>query len=386
MNRTSSISLLITIVSLLPFSVKAMGEELAKPEGKPQVHVSLLSSQLTPIPADSVVMEDFFWTKLISAMKKSGATPRNLDLSLSAKDRKLFEHHLKLWTLRKDSLTITGGTSSEEGSCDAQAASAAKTATDAFRLFLLTGNGGFASTMERALYNGVCAGLFAKEQHTRQNSENLVNSIGGLIYATSGKNLYINQYIQGNAHVKTKQMDLKIRQDNNMPWFSTSIFTLYLEKPQKIKLFLHIPHWLQENTDDKYKRQSIRKKISLMLNDLPVKTTTQGDYWVIDRVWNDSDRVSIVANMPIARVFAPTENLVAIERGPFVYSFLNPCSNYSFDVGAPIKVDYDKEYYHAEILSGELTEKNSKAYNFKSVPYFLGWKDDKTPNVWIEKK
>ena len=386
MNRPSYISLLIIIAFSLPLSAQALTKTVAAAPEKKETSVSLLQSELQPIPSDSVVLEDFFWTKLLSVAQKSGANPRNIDFALKEKERKSFAKYLQQWEQRKDSLTIVGGTSSEDGSCDAVAAEAQQTATSAFRLFLLTGRGSFVGEMERALYNGVCAGLFAEQTHIRQTSENIVKSIGGLVYATSGNNLYVNQYIQGNAHIKTKQMDVKIRQDNNMPWFSTSVFTFSLEKPQKIKLFLHIPQWLHEKPHDNYTRRSIRKKVSLMLNGTPATAETQGDYWVVERVWRDSDYVSIVANTPIVRVFRDSEKKVAIERGPFVYSFLNPCCDYSFDVESPIKVDYDKDTYHAEILSGELTEKSGQAYKFHSVPYFLGWKDEKKPNVWIDKK
>ncbi|MEG1581228.1 MAG: glycoside hydrolase family 127 protein [Bacteroidaceae bacterium] len=347
---------------------------------------TLRKQPLTLVSADSIHLNDFFWMLLNDKVKKDHPLPSPLPYKTPKSTVKTFETDLKRWNKRADSLSLVGGIGSLAKNSPMQTRSALYTFKEALRLHLLTGNGKFINVMERALYNGVCTGFFAKETELRTEVEQISNGIAGYMYATQGENLYANLYIQSEAHIQTKQIDVRINQENNMPWFSSTFLKLTLSKPQHIKLHLHIPEWITDSTLANHSCTGKQAKKSLLLNGKPITAIEENGYWVIDRIWNDSDNVSLRATMPIQRVRTNQHRGVALQRGPFVYGLQTVGEERKFDHATPLDVNYDKDVEHAEIISGNLLNAEGTPSRFYAVPYFLAWKKGESPSVWLKEE
>ena len=107
------------------------------------------------------------------------------------------------------------------------------------RMFLATGDSRYEDVLERALYNGVISGvslsgdrffydnpLESMGQHERQawfgcaccpgNVTRFMASVPNYMYATQGKDVFVNLYIQSTAHLSTSQNKIEICQTNGL--------------------------------------------------------------------------------------------------------------------------------------------------------------------------
>ena len=119
------------------------------------------------------------------------------------------------------------------------------------RMFLATGDSRYEDVLERALYNGVISGvslsgdrffydnpLESMGQHERQawfgcaccpgNVTRFMASVPNYMYATQGKDVFVNLYIQSTSHLSTSQNKIEIRQTTDYPWDGKIRMTVHL--------------------------------------------------------------------------------------------------------------------------------------------------------------
>jgi DUF1680 family protein len=267
-----------------------------------------------------------------------------------------FKHTLDtLWsdlTLRK--MYITGGVGSraagesfgddyELPSEEAYAETCAAVANVMwnFRLLALTGDARYADVLERALYNGVDAGMslsgnlycyrnplsLTSADKLRNpwydttccppNLERLFESLPGYLYATSRDGVYVNLY-----HASTLDWHLEdgtalhLSQATNYPWNGDIKVTLAPAKPADFKVYLRWPEWAA-SADLAVNGQSV---------DIRGK---RGEFMAVSREWKNGDVISLSFPMPgVPMVANPrvTDDYgrVALQRGPLVYALEQP--------------------------------------------------------------
>lgn len=202
------------------------------------------------------------------------------------------------------------------------------------RLALLYGDAKYADVLERALYNGVLAGvsqdgtkffyvnpLESRGTHHRSpwfgcaccppNVARTLASLGGYAYATSDSALWVNLYIQGSVRARVAGAPAGLDVTTDYPWDGKVAMRTKLEKPTKFKLHLRVPGWC-----DIASVKLDGRRVSL--------PDGANGYLVLERTWRNGDTVELDLPMPVRRVAAnpsvvADRGLLAIQRGPLVY-------------------------------------------------------------------
>lgn len=173
-------------------------------------------------------------------------------------------------------------------------------------------------------------------QHERQawfgcaccpgNVTRFMASVPNYMYATQGKDVFVNLYIQSTAHLSTSQNKIEIRQTTDYPWDGKIRMTVHPEKKQTFALRCRIPGWAQDRPipTDLYHYTGKGKGYTIQVNGKDAEFRVENGYAVILRKWKKGDTVQLDFPMDIRRVEARGEveddrGKAAIERGPIVY-------------------------------------------------------------------
>jgi hypothetical protein len=202
------------------------------------------------------------------------------------------------------------------------------------RLVLLYGDAKYADIVERALYNGVLAGvsqdgtrffyvnpLESEGNHHRSpwfgcaccppNVARTLASLGGYAYATSENTLWVNLYMQGSVKAKVAGTPLTLKVTTDYPWDGKVRLKLELTQPSRFELRLRSPAWC------------LHPRVSVEGSKGAPPTLDRG-YLVLSREWRNGDTVELDLPMPVERVAAhpdvkADQGLLALQRGPLVY-------------------------------------------------------------------
>ncbi len=214
-----------------------------------------------------------------------------------------------------------------------------------YRMFLATGDAKYVDVYERALYNGVLSGvslsgdrffydnpLESMGQHGRQpwfgcaccpgNVTRFVASVPHYMYATRGKDIYVNLYIQSTATVN----GVELQQQTSYPWSGDVGITVNPRKRTAFSLKLRIPSWAQQRpvATTLYSYPDMPGAYTVKVNGQTVSAAPANGYVEINRVWKKGDRVELSLPMDVRRVQA-NDNVAddrgkqALERGPIVF-------------------------------------------------------------------
>ncbi len=283
------------------------------------------------------------------------------DVALETKDQSLIEACERLWNnTSKKQMYITGGVGSSghlesftfdydlpNDTAYTETCAAIALVFFAQRMFHMEAKAEYIDVLEKALYNGVLSGISEdgkkffyvnplevqpevckkRDDHkhvkpTRQkwfgcaccppNIARLLASIGEYIYSYSDDELYVNLYADSIANVKINDQEIRIEQKTDYPWDGNVNITLATENDAEFTLALRIPAWC--------------KKADLKINekDVSIAGTNDNGYVHIKRIWSNGDKVELILNMSIERVYSNPkvrENIakVTIQRGPIVY-------------------------------------------------------------------
>ena len=202
------------------------------------------------------------------------------------------------------------------------------------RLALLYGDAKYADVVERALYNGVLAGvsqdgtrffyvnpLESRGTHHRSpwfgcaccppNVARTLASLGGYAYALSDDALWVNLYIQGSVNVTVGGEKLMLTITTDYPWDGKVTLKPQLGKPAKFELRLRAPGWCDGS--------------ALTVNRRRVTNPTlERGYIVLAREWKGGDTVELNLPMPAQHIVANPRvtadaGQFALQRGPLVY-------------------------------------------------------------------
>lgn len=289
------------------------------------------------------------------------------------------------------------------------------------RMLQLECNAQYADIMERALYNGVLSSvsqegttffyvnpLANQGDLTRKewfscaccptNITRLLASFGQYIYSQNEQEIAVHLYVQGTVQLNMQGQTVILRQQTQYPWNGQVTFSVELEKPTAFALRLRIPGWSSEAT--------------LLLNGEPfdVQALSKDGYAKIERMWKNSDQVSLQLPMPPVRMYAFPEitsdiGLVALQRGPIVYcleSTDNEVSPHQLVLPrtASVQVHQNEDVFEgtatlvADALALDTSSWDSLLYRatppeiypttLKAIPYYL-WcnRGASTMRVWI---
>jgi len=229
------------------------------------------------------------------------------------------------------------------------------------RLFMLHGDAKYIDVLERSLYNNVIGGVsldgkrffypntLSSSGTGRRparsewfgcaccpgNIARFIASVPGYVYASKGKDVYVNLYAAGKGKLKTGDTTVAITQKTRYPWRGAVTITIDPAGECSFALKVRIPGWAQNTPvpSDLYRYMTkSTEKASLKLNGKAVGLAVNKGYVTFDRKWKKGDTIELNLPMPIRRVLAndkvePDRNRVAIERGPMVFCAEWPDNN-----------------------------------------------------------
>ncbi|MEM2981140.1 MAG: glycoside hydrolase family 127 protein [Thermoproteota archaeon] len=362
----------------------------------------------------------------------SGAT----DLYMETGEKNLWDALERLWNnMTRCKMYVTGGVGSRyEGEAfgfnyelpNVQAYAETCAAIASFmwnwRMLLASGEARFADLMELVLYNGILSGISVdgseyfyvnplanRGDHRRQkwfecaccppNIARLLASLPGYFYSVSGKEIWVNMYDRGVAHLKLNDEIITVTQNTDYPWNGDVEIVLNLKRDLDFILNLRIPGWSE--------------KTEISLNGSKVEEAVRpGSYFKLCKTWKDSDRVVISFQMMIRRISCNPfiyENLgrATLARGPLIYC-LEGVDNTGFDVwdalipnDAPLRAEWMQslldgvmvirgEGYAADSnwMQDSLYQVDSRTkarkVEFLAIPYYAWANRKPSPmNIWL---
>ncbi|MCK6483701.1 MAG: glycoside hydrolase family 127 protein [Phycisphaerae bacterium] len=203
------------------------------------------------------------------------------------------------------------------------------------RMQLLRRDAACADVLERALYNGVLAGLSregdaffyvnplaAGPEHRRRrwfecaccptNLARFVPSVGGLFYSCGDDEVYVDLYAAGAATLSLPNgAAVRVVQQTEYPWDGLVRVAIDCSTPTQLALHLRVPGWCDAN------------EATLDGRLIGAERLERG-YVVVRREWRSGDAVELNLPMPVRRVeadarVAACRGQVALQRGPIVY-------------------------------------------------------------------
>jgi len=226
----------------------------------------------------------------------------------------------------------------------------------ASRMLRLSCDSRYSDVMERALYNGVAAGMSAdgksffyanpletkeyyqpdgvseQEYYSRSswfecaccpaNISRLYTSLGSYIYTQEDDGIAVHLFIDSSVNFTFGGVKITFRQETKYPRDGKVVFTIHADQPIEFALRIRVPDWCSEY-ELSHKESGARQK----------------GYLVIQRTWKDGDNVSFIMKMDIQRIYANPlvqEDIgrVALQRGPVVYCIES--TDYSVPLGSVI--------------------------------------------------
>ncbi len=220
----------------------------------------------------------------------------------------------------------------------------------AHRMFLLHGESEYYDVLERSLYNGLISGvsldggaffypnpLESDGRHHREpwfgcaccpsNICRFIPSVPGYVYASEGRNLYVNLYMSNTMSHKIAGRSVELSQETNYPWSGDVCINVLRNDAGKFTLRLRIPGWARGEVvpSDLYSfadGKSSGWRVSV--NGEELSSELEDGYFCIERKWKKGDKVELHLDMEPRFVKAnpaveADRGRLAVERGPLVY-------------------------------------------------------------------
>jgi DUF1680 family protein len=278
------------------------------------------------------------------------------------------------------------------------------------RMFLLTGDARYVDVMERAMYNGILAGVsldgraffysnplesdgkfrFNQGQLGRApffgtaccpgNISRFLPSMPGYVYAVKGDALYVNLFVQGEATAEVGGRKVTIRQRTRYPWDGAVRITIEPEAKAPRTVFIRIPGWAREEVAPGGLFRfldEVKEKPSLKVNGKAVAVVLERGFARVSRDWKKGDTIDLVLPMPVRRVVADDAvkddaGKVAFERGPLVYCAEGADNGGCvLDLVLPDSRAFDAEF-RGDLLGGVVVIKGQRppAHELVMIPYY----------------
>jgi len=264
------------------------------------------------------------------------------------------------------------------------------------RMFLRTGEAKYYDTFERTLYNGLLSGvslsgdrffyqnpLVSTGRVEREpyfdvsccpaNLSRLIGELPGLIYATRGRDIYVNLFVGSTARID----DVTLTQQTDYPWNGHITLRVDTARPASFALAVRVPDWARGEASPgglyRFARSAdASHSITISVNGKPTPLTIDRGYARINRGWKKGDVVTLDLPMAIERVAADDRVLedrgkTAIQRGPIVYCLegvdnAGHVLDRSLPADAPLAHHFDRALLGGvEVVTGE---------GITAVPYY----------------
>ena len=323
---------------------------------------------LTPVPADSIVIDDFFWNGQFQFVKQAFPQLKATPWTITEKDIKKTQKQIAKWPQLCKEIHITGHIPSSKKHPLYSAVSIAQSNA---LMGLITGEGKYLDLTERAYYNSICNYQKSNQPKIAQLAAQAVMEWPRYAMTTSGNHIYINMYMRGEAHIKTDVLDLVLMNTTSTPWFYQSLFQFtFLNEQHHVVLHLRLPEWLDNHPLLDYKMEEIRQKVIVKLNGNRLKTKTQNGYLIVEAEVSDDDVLILEMQTPIRRVYDNSgSSTVALQKGPLLYSFLNFPAEGRIRTQDLIHSAFDK-HRHTNVLSGTSYDAQGKpTETYQAEPY-----------------
>jgi DUF1680 family protein len=288
------------------------------------------------------------------------------------------------------------------------------------RMFLLHGDAKYMDVLERSLYNGLISGLSLEGtlffypntlQHDGEtpfnqgvngrspwfncsccpsNLSRIVPSVAGYAYATRGKNIYVNLFMNSEVSLQINGSRLTLSQQSNYPWEGYVRLEIQNSKPANATICLRIPGWAQNRAvpSDLFRfTDSHDQDFSLQVNGKQIQTQTVNGYISLQDRWKEGDVIEL--NLPMkARIIRANDKvdlkagLAAVQFGPVVYC-AEEVDNEVDVLDAVINDDSEfKNQYKPDLLGGV---NMLVGEGLKLIPYYA-WanRDIGKMNVWFK--
>lgn len=292
------------------------------------------------------------------------------------------------------------------------------------RMALLKSDARYADVMELALYNAAISGIamagdaFFYQNPLQSNGGSrstwiglaccptnlarIIPQVGGFMYATTGRKIYVNLYAAGTGAIRMNDGEtVKLIQKTDYPWQGLVQLTVERERSSEFTLCLRIPGWAQGRPvhGDLYRFGDAKAApVTLKVNGIAVDANPQPDgYVLLKRSWLKGDVVELNLPMPVNRVHANQKvaadrGKVALMRGPVVYCIEaadHPNINV-LNLALPRDAGL-KAHYRPDLLGGVTVLKGKALVEGKSpaaltaVPYHAWANREKgAMTVWID--
>ncbi len=379
----------------LALSLGALGQELP----------------LMPLEADSLYLMDFFWDKLQArAEKLSDASDTRNAYPWDAKkmSQSKVERLAAQWEETVKDLDSTGERRDGTTTLSQSLALFGKS----WQLGLHTAQARYFDMAERILANSIIKRWETDpDSAARQEAARLLQTLDRMIYATSGKDVYVNLLTSCNAHLKTGDMDIYLQCVGQHPWYNKTGISFVSDldpfriedqntidefksviyhdevSTDSVELTFHIrvPSWAdgQGFGEGREVKSNKMPKIQVVVIGVQLSHPEIRDgYIVISGKWTLRDIIGINLPTRLLRV-SDTQHPgeVALQRGPFVYGVIAPPGQARLDPGAAIHQSYSKAD-DAVVLNGLMDDDGEDA-RFYAVPYYI---DNERTKVFVQSK
>ena len=318
-------------------------------------------SRLTPVDADSVVLEDFFWNLQLDTVRVLYPTmPPVQPAKVKATKKKIED-----WEARRARLLPTGVIAGEEDGLG----SAIEMVNLSYELGLATGETRYFAAMEHCLYNGV-AGRMAEPagEHTSEVAQ-LMNNVPSMAIATRGTDVYINMFLRSSSFIENGDVHLLFVAGVSDPWYNEYLLQMrILGGESHFKIHIRVPEWMGNSvleTAD-YVKKIGRWTMSVSGNQ--VKPQYEDGYIVVERDWTEQDYVVVRFPSPIMRVSLKGSNEVMLQRGSLLYTFLDLPDGATINPSDALHAEFDRDR-HTNVLTGPYYKGGVQAGEFHAEPY-----------------
>ncbi len=258
------------------------------------------------------------------------------------------------------------------------------------RLFLLGGDVKYMDVFERTLYNGFLSGVsfegntffypnplefdgtfkFNRGVCERSpwfdcsccpvNVVRVLPSLPGYIYATRGKEVFVNLFIGNSATFDLDGQKIAIEQKTNYPWDGKIQFKFTNKAHARAKLNIRVPGWARGEVmpGDLYQYLDTKNlDIQLSVNGVKKALNIKNGYIQLkEQDWKAGDIVEVVFEMAVRKVVAHEKvkantGKTAFEYGPLVYCAEETDNaggvlNMIIDQGENFKYEFDKTLFN----------------------------------------
>jgi DUF1680 family protein len=298
------------------------------------------------------------------------------------------------------------------------------------RMNSLTGKAEYIDVLERSLYNGALDGLSlsgdrffygnplaSQGNHSRRewfgtaccpsNIARLITSVGGYIYGQESNKIYINLFVGSESSFDLAKSTMKIKTSTSYPWQGNIICDISMSKKEQASIAFRIPGWLRNSPAPGNLYSFLNQSTAvptILVNGKQVVFKEENGYAIIEKEWEDGDKVAYTMPMEVRKISARKELVdnnyrMALQRGPIVYCVEGADNNgKAWNIFSPVTASFETENFNVldekvvslvstlPVLQIGADEQSTKTVSQKvrAIPYYTWCNRGSNPmQVWL---